>query len=156
MTRSQSLAKRLREVLLDGRWIANTNFKAQLETVTWQQANQQVGELNTIAILTFHINYYLDGILNVFNGGDLEIRDKFSFNAPAISSEEDWNQRMNALFTNAEKFASHVESMTDDQLEAPFVDEKYGSYERNIEGVIEHCYYHLGQVSLIRKMIAQD
>ena len=118
MTRSQSLAKRLREVLLDGRWIANTNFKAQLETVTWQQANQQVGELNTIAILTFHINYYLDGILNVFNGGDLEIRDKFSFDAPAISSEEDWNQRMNSLFINAEKFAAHVESMTDDQLDS--------------------------------------
>ena len=153
-SQAQSLATRLREVLLDGRWIANTNFKEQIESVTWQQAIHQVNNLNTIALLTFHINYYLEGILNVFNGGELEIRDKFSFDAPAIASEEEWRRRMNTLFSNAEKFVAHVESMTDQQLAKPFVDEKYGSYERNIEGVIEHCYYHLGQVSLIRKLVS--
>ena len=41
-------------------------------------------------------------------------------------------------------------------LAQTFVYEKYGSYLRNIEGVIEHSYYHLGQVSLIRKMIMQQ
>jgi hypothetical protein len=45
--------------------------------------------------------------------------------------------------------------MEDALLDQPFVDEKYGSYLRNIEGVIEHSYYHLGQISLIRKMIIQ-
>jgi hypothetical protein len=43
--------------------------------------------------------------------------------------------------------------MDDARLDQSFVDEKYGTWLRNIEGVIEHCYYHLGQVSLIRKMI---
>ena len=31
-------ANRLKEVLLDGGWIANTNFKTQLESVKWVQA----------------------------------------------------------------------------------------------------------------------
>lgn len=31
-----------------------------------------------------------------------------------------------------------------------------GSYLRNIEGVIEHSYYHLGQISLIKKMISRS
>jgi hypothetical protein len=56
---------------------------------------------------------------------------------------------------NAETFASKVEQMEDTLFDQPFVDEKYGNYLRNIEGVIEHSYYHLGQVSLIRKMITQ-
>lgn len=57
------------------------------------------------------------------------------------------------FLVNAEKFANHVETLDESTLESPFVDIKYGSYERNIEGVIEHSYYHLGQVAIIRKMV---
>ena len=45
--------------------------------------------------------------------------------------------------------------ITDEKLEEIFVNEKYGTYKRNIEGMIEHCYYHLGQISLIKKMIIE-
>lgn len=54
------LADRLQEVLLDGRWIAHTNFKAQIQTLDWRLAIQKVGDLNTISALIFHINYYLE------------------------------------------------------------------------------------------------
>ena len=153
MKRNEFIANRLREVLLNRRWIANTNYKAQIESLTWQQATQQVENLNTIAALTFHIDYYLGGILTVFDGGGLEIRDKYSFDLPPIKSEADWRKLVERLLTNAEKFAKQVEQMADEKLEETFVDEKYGTYLRNIEGVIEHAYYHLGQISLIKKMI---
>jgi hypothetical protein len=155
MTRNTFLANRLREVLLNGKWIANTNFKEQIQSVTWEQATQKVGNLNTIALLTFHINYYLQGLLNVFNGGALDIRDKYSFDMPEIKSEEDWNILITNFLTNAELFAAHVEQMEDSAFDQQFVDEKYGTYWRNIEGVIEHSYYHLGQVSLLKKMVTQ-
>lgn len=155
MTRSLYLANRLREVLLNGHWIANTNYKEQISSINWEQATQKIGNLNTIAALTFHINYYLAGLLNVLNGGNLDISDKYSFDLPKIQSETGWTQLVNSFLGNAEKFAAQVEQLTDSMLDQPFVDEKYGTYLRNIEGVIEHCYYHLGQVSLIRKMIVQ-
>lgn len=147
------LANRLREVLLDGRWIANTNIKEQITNTSREEAVCEIEGLNSIALLTFHINYYLKGILNVFNGGSLDIRDKFSFEMPEITSEADWNHLVTELIENANMFANWVEQMDDDLLKKPFVDEKYGSYLRNIEGVIEHSYYHLGQVSLIKKLI---
>jgi hypothetical protein len=59
------------------------------------------------------------------------------------------------FLSNAEKFADAVEEMDDSLFDRPFVDEKYGSYLRNIEAVIEHSYYHLGQVSLIKKLVSQ-
>lgn len=153
MERPSTLAIRLKEVFLDGRWIANTNYKEQLMYVTMEQATTKIGSLNTIAALTYHINYYLAGILNVFNGGALEIRDKHSFDLPPIASETDWDRLRDELLVNSERFIQAVATMTDGQLEQPFVDEKYGTYARNIEGVIEHSYYHLGQICLIRKMV---
>ena len=155
MTRSLYMANRLREVLLNGHWIANTNYKEQVLSINWEQATQKVGSLNTVAALTFHINYYLAGLLKVLDGGNLDISDKYSFDLPKIESETDWAQLVNSFLGNSEKFAAQVELLTDGRLDQPFVDEKYGTYLRNIEGVIEHCYYHLGQVSLIRKMIME-
>lgn len=154
MERSTSLSKRLREVLLDGRWIANTNYKEQIENLSWEQATHKLGRANSIAALIFHINYYTAGILQVFNGGELEIRDKYSFDLPPLTSDADWKALTAEFLMNAEKFVEAVAKMPDDQLDKPFVDEKYGTYARNIEGVIEHCYYHLGQISLLRKQLA--
>ena len=153
MPRSHSLAYRLREVLLDGRWIANTNYQDQLGQISWKQAVQQVGSLNTIASLIFHVNYYLAGILEVFRGGDLTIRDKYSFDLPPITSVSDWDLLKQEFLENSENFVEALEAIPDSQLDQPFVAEEYGSYLRNIEGIIEHSYYHLGQISLIRKML---
>ena len=155
MENPNQIANRFREVLLNGTWIANTNFKDQLSQVSWEQATHKIGALNTIAALTYHINYYIAGVLNVFEGGALEIRDKYSFDLPEISSQEAWEKLLNELFTNSEKFAKHLDRMSDEKLESTFVEEKYGTYRRNIEGMIEHSYYHLGQISLIKKMILE-
>lgn len=153
MSTTSLLAKRFREVLLDGKWIANTNFKEQLSEVTWEQATTKIDSLNTIAMLTFHIDYYIAGLVNVFEGGDLEIKDKFSFDLPPIESQEQWEALLNKLWNDSEKFAILLEQMPDSKLDEVFVDEKYGTYLRNIDGMIEHSYYHLGQITLIKKMI---
>lgn len=155
MENSNQLAKRFRDVILEGKWVANTNFKDLLSDLTWKQANTKIGSLNTLAALAYHINYYTAGVLNVFEGGQLEIHDKYSFDAPEIKSQEDWENRLNQLWTNSEMFARQVEAMSQEKLDSIFIDEKYGTYRRNIEGAIEHCYYHLGQVSLIKKMILE-
>ena len=156
MESATQLASRFREVILNGKWIANTNYKGLVSGVTWKQATQPVGSLNTIAALTCHINYYIAGILNVLEGGGLEIRDKYSFDMPEIKSKGDWERLLEGMWANAEKFANHVERMSDEKLEENFVDKRYGTYRRNIEGFIEHSYYHLGQISLIRKMILEE
>jgi uncharacterized damage-inducible protein DinB len=150
------LSKRFREVLLDGLWIANTNFKDQLSDVSWELAVTKIGSLNTIAMLTFHIDYYIAGIVNVFEGGALEIRDQFSFDLPPIESQEQWEQLLNKLWTDSEKFATLLERIPDSQLDEVLVDKKYGTYQRNIDGMIEHAYYHLGQITLIKKLLKEQ
>ena len=152
MTLSSQIAKHIREVLLDGTWVA-TNYKVQLSDVSWKQATTKVSNLNTIADLAFHIDYYLAGLIRVFQGGVLDIRDMYSYDAPPISSKQDWENRKQKLFEDAETFANLVEQMSDETLMQPFVEEKYGNNYINIQATIEHCYYHLGQIVLIKKLL---
>ena len=152
MTKSAAIASRLREIFLDGHWVANTNYREQLESLDLHQATSKIGNLNTVALLTYHINYYLEGLLNAYETGKLEIRDKYSFDMPAIEREEEWKMLVKLLLGNAERFAAYVEKMEAAELDRPFIEEKYGTNVRNIEAVIEHSYYHLGQISLIRKL----
>lgn len=156
MTQSIQIANRFREVILNGTWIANTNFKDQLVGLDWKIATKKIDSLNTIADLAQHIHYYVSGVLNVFNDGTLDIKDQFSFDFPPVESQEQWNLFLNRFWNDAEEFARKVEAMNDDKLNSVFVDEKYGSYHRNIESMIEHSYYHLGQIVLIKKMLLQD
>ena len=95
---------------------------------------------------------YVAGVLHVFEGGKLEIHDKYSFDFPPIRSQDGWNEIRTDLFKNAEIFAEAIENIHEEQLGEYFVLEKYGTYRRNIEGMIAHCYYHLGQISLIKKL----
>ncbi|WP_298518414.1 DUF1572 family protein [uncultured Kordia sp.] len=150
---SKSLANRLREVYTEGKWVTGTNVKEQIMNTSWQDAIQSIHGLNSIAKLTFHLNYYIVGVTQVFEGGTLDIRDKYSFDAPPITSEQDWKDRVKKFSEDADKFILLVENMSETQLFENFVVEKYGTYHRNIDVQIEHAYYHLGQILLIKKML---
>lgn len=156
MNNSQQIAARFREVILNGTWIANTNYKDQLGNLDWEIATQQFHNFNTIAVLSQHIHYYIAGILKVLNGGTLDIKDKFSFDFPEMKSQQDWLNFLSIFWNDSEKFARYVEQMSEDKLYSVFVDEKYGTYQRNIDAMIEHAYYHLGQIVLIKKGIIEN
>lgn len=148
------IASRFREVILNGTWVANTNFKAQLDNTDWQLATTKLDSLNTIADLAQHIHYYIQGLNQVFRGGTLDIKDRFSFDFPPIETQKDWEAFLAKFWKDAEAFATLVEQLSEAQLKSAFVEEKYGTYERNIEAMIEHSYYHLGQITLLKKRLA--
>jgi len=156
MSKSKHLADRFREVILSGKWIAYTNLSEQLKDLNWMQATQSIGSLNSIAALCFHLNYYIAGTLEVFAGRDLTIRDKYSWDIPAITSENDWKDLKNKIKINAKLYAAHVETLSDEQLNESFSKIEYGTYQKNISGMIEHCYYHLGQVVVIKKLLLEN
>ena len=150
---SISLAKRLREVFTDGKWVTGTNFKAEILNLDWEVATAKISDLNSIADLTFHINYYVIGITKVIEGGTLDIKDKYSFDSIPIKSSQDWKSLVTQFSNDSEKLVSLIEKMSDDKLFKDFADKKYGNYYRNIEVMIEHTYYHLGQILLIKKLL---
>ena len=149
---SHQLAKHLQSVFTGGNW-SDVNLKSLTADITWQEANTKVKDLNSITALTFHIGYFIEGVSQVLAGGELTIRDKFSFDHPAINSQADWETLLSQTQANVATFASQIESLSDDQLWGPFVDPKYGTWYANIQGIIEHSHYHLGQIALLKKYL---
>lgn len=156
MNNSHQLAERLKEVILDGAWIANTNFKDQLEHLDFKTATTKVQSLNSISMLAQHVHYYIKGINQVFKEGKLTIKDKYSFDFPIIESQAAWQNFLTKFWTDTESLIGLIEQLPENKLDQVFVDQKYGTYKRNIEGLIEHSYYHLGQIALIKKMLVEN
>ena len=154
MNLTKQIAQHLRDVHFGENW-TSSNLKETLAGVTWQQATTKVYNLNTISALVYHINYFVAAVLNVLEGNRLNAHDKYSFDHPPIQSADDWKKLMDKMWSDAENLACLIEQLPGDKLEEIFADEKYGTYFRNLLGIIEHTHYHLGQIVLIKKMLAQ-
>ena len=154
MTLPGQIAKHFREIHFGGNWTC-VNLKDTLADVTWQQAATKQHSFNTIAALTYHINYYVAAVLRVLNGGELDAHDKFSFDHPPITSQQDWDQLINKLWSDATQFAALLEQLPESKMWEYIGDEKYGTYYRNMHGIIEHSHYHLGQIVILKKLLSE-
>ena len=132
--------------------LVGTCLKDALEGVNWKQATAKTEDLNTIAQLVFHINYYISAVLKVLKGGPLDAHDKYSYDLPPIRSEEDWQSLLSKTWKEAEEAASLIEKMTDKQLAEPMDTGKYGNWFKNLLIIQEHSHYHLGQIVLVKKL----
>lgn len=155
MNVSQQIAKQFRDVYFGGNW-TSVNLQETLKDVNWQQAITKVHDFNTIAILVNHIGYYVKVASKVLQGHSLVGNDKESFELPPILSQQDWEIMLSQTWSEAASFASMIELLPQAKLGEVFGGEKYGTYFRNLQGIVEHTHYHLGQIVLIKKIIHNE
>lgn len=148
---SATISKHLHEVFFGGNWTAS-NVKDTLDHITWKQAVTGIGTLNQISVLTYHIGYYAKAILGVLEGKPLDAKDAYSFDCPPVGSEAEWQLLKEQVLGDAARLTVLVAAFPEDQWEQYFTDRKYGTYYRNLHGLIEHTHYHLGQIALLSRM----
>jgi uncharacterized damage-inducible protein DinB len=148
---TQQIGRHFREMYVGDNW-TEVDLQHVLSDVNWQQAVRKMDGLNTIAALVFHMNYYVERALNVLQGGALIPADQSGFEHEPIESEADWQKLVGNVLENGKQFATQIEQLEESKLYDVFGDPKYGNYYRNLQGIIEHNYYHLGQISLIKKL----
>lgn len=154
MSLAKQLAKNLRDAHFGGNW-TTVDLKTVLSDVSWEAAQKSVHSIHSIASLTVHMTYYVGVIIAVLEEGKLTGKDELSWILPLIENKEDWERLQEEAWKFAEKAANLIEQLDDYQLLDDFVDPKYGTNYRNIAGIVEHLYYHLGQIVLIKKLLAQ-
>jgi uncharacterized damage-inducible protein DinB len=155
MKLSEQLSKHFTEVHFGGNW-TSVNLKDTLAHVDWTQATTKLPSFNSIAALVYHIHYYVAAVLGVLQGGPLEAHDRYSFDHPPIENAGDWERLLDKVWEDAGLFATLLAQLPDSKLTEVFTDEKYGTYYRNMQGIIEHTHYHLGQIVLLKKLLAQE
>lgn len=146
------IAKNLEDLHFGGNWTA-VNLQDALEGLTWEEAHQKIASLHSISELVYHINYFIKVVNRVLQGQPLEGKDALSFDVPEINSQEGWNVFLEEVWEDARTFGRLARDLPDKKLDEIFSDPKYGSYERNLYGLVEHGHYHLGQIVLIRKLL---
>jgi hypothetical protein len=57
------------------------------------------------------------------------------------------------MWVEVEYFFTRISELPETILWENFTSEKYGNYYRNLQGIIEHTHYHLGQIVIIKKML---
>jgi hypothetical protein len=152
MSLSKQIAKHFREVHFGGNW-TSVNLQETLSDIPFDVVNKQIGTCNTIASLVFHMNYYVVAVIEVLKGLELNASDSLSYDCPIIDSEKLWQEFVKKVLADAEEFATLIEDMDPEKFNKVFSEDKYGNYYRNIHGIIEHTHYHLGQISLLKKLL---
>lgn len=152
MNLSKRLGIQVFQVYFGGNWTA-VNLQEVLADLTYNEAQQKQKHSHSILELVYHIHYFINAQLGVLQGKNLDAQDILSFNAPYFSDETTWQEYKKQLFNEAKTFVAEIDKLPEAILETNFVDEKYGDYYSNLQGVIEHSHYHLGQITLLKKMI---
>jgi uncharacterized damage-inducible protein DinB len=154
MQTTTQIATHFRQLYFGGNW-TYANMKDTLTGVDWQMATSSISSFNTIATLVFHVGYYITVESKVLKGGPLEGSDKLSFEHPPVTSAEAWQALLDKTFAEASLFADAIEQLPDTILFEDFGNGKYGNYYRNLHGIIEHTHYHLGQITLLKKLLSE-
>lgn len=155
MNVSTQISKHLKEVYFGDNW-TYSNLQQHIKDVTWKEAIHTIEGINSIATLVYHMNYYVQEVTKVFEGNELKASDKLSFTHPPIKSQTDWDQFLETVFADALHFADLIDKFPSKKLTEDIAAPKYGSYYRNLHGIIEHLHYHLGQIVILKKIIRQN
>ena len=155
MPTSKQLAEHVHQVYFGGNW-AEVNIKDTVESISYELATKKMANFNTILALTYHIHYFTSVQLKVLQRGVLEGKDSESYNHPNIASQLEWEAFLKTIWEDAERFTTLLAQLPNNKLEAPFIDEKYSTYARNILGLLEHTHYHLGQIVILKKLASID
>lgn len=155
MKTTTQLAHSYHQFYFGPNWTAS-HFREQISDVSFDQATTKLEGYPTIAELVYHIHYFTRVAMGVLKGGPLTGHDRFSFDVPEMHSEAEWQSFLQEIWNEAHEMTGLIEALPDRHMAETFVEDKYGSYFRNILGIIEHGHYHLGQIALIRKQIKNN
>ena len=67
MKLEQLLAKHLKEVFFESNW-TGSSLRPHIKDVDWKMATHKIKDFNTIAVLVYHINYYVEAMNAVLQG----------------------------------------------------------------------------------------
>lgn len=151
MTKAAALSQHIHEFYEGNNWTWSS-LREHVNSVSWKDAVTQVDDCNTIAVLVYHITYYIKAVTDRIAKRPSHANQSMSLTHPPIESEEDWQQLVNDAFRAGDEFATLVKGLAEADFDL-LVSEEHGSYYRNIQGVLEHNYYHLGQIVLLKKLI---
>jgi uncharacterized damage-inducible protein DinB len=131
-------------------WHGDSVWKL-LEGITPEQAQvRSLAASHTIWELVAHMTYWESEVCRRLQ--KLEPRPESEFNFPKMpeSTNQNWNDTLEAFRESNGEFRKCVEALDDGALDQPLSKPQYTVYIQ-LHGVVQHHLYHAGQIALLRK-----
>lgn len=146
-----TIAQHFYEVNYSNNW-TDASVKDILHGITYEQAIKKTGSANTIALLLFHMDFYNMVVYDRIVGTTKHFEHEESLKEPNISSEADWQQLQQQYFNNVNKIHKAILEFDESCL---FEQKTNNTPYKNLHGLVEHIHYHLGQISLLKKLTTE-
>jgi len=137
------------EVNYGNNW-TDASVKDVLKNISFEQATKKAGNVNTIALLLFHMDFYNKVVYDRLVGTKKHFEHEESVQPPNISNETDWQQLQKGYFDNVDKIYKAILSFDESRL---FEQTTKNTPYKNLHGLVEHIHYHLGHIALLKKLV---
>ena len=149
---SSLLANNLIKAYTGSNW-THVSILETIKSLNYSQAQQLTNASpNTIASILNHLKYW-NGIISArLDGQYSTVPDSNGFDVAILESEEDWQRLIAETQTSFEHLAAEISNITTDKWDnrpAPHS----GTMREQVFGIVEHAYYHLGQIVIISHLV---
>lgn len=145
----EAIAQHFYEVNYGNNW-TDACVKDALKDVSWEQASKQIGGANTIALLLYHMDFYNMVVYDRLAGIKRHFEHEESLRSD-MTGEDDWQQMQRIYFGNVDKIHKAILAFDEASL---FEKKTANTPYKNLHGMVEHIHYHLGQINILKKIIA--
>lgn len=151
MKLTEAIAQHFYEVNYGGNW-TDAAVKDALKDITYEQATKKIGSANTIALLLFHMDFYNMVVYDRLVGNKRSFQHEESLQ-PDIKNEKEWQQLQQTYFDNVDRIHKAILAFDESLL---FEVKTKNTPYKNLHGLVEHIHYHLGQINILKRIIASS
>ncbi|HRE64581.1 MAG TPA: DinB family protein [Ferruginibacter sp.] len=134
-------------------WL-DISFKTTIANVSSNDAVKNIAGLNSIWQIVVHLTEWRLTFLKRLNNKLAPAPSDNFFNSISNCSEEAWIQVKKNYENSQKKIISHLLKHNNRQWDQKPAAGSYSHFEL-LNGVLQHDAYHLGQIVIIKKMLAQ-
>lgn len=153
MKETERISELFEKIYHGDSWIGET-LMGTLETISAETAAKKTNPWNSIWEITNHIISWRENVLQRVQGSIKNAPPDNYFTAVKYQSEQAWQNTLQNLKNSQENWIGFLKKMNEADLEKIYPDNN-ASYYHNIQGIVQHDAYHLGQIILLAKMQRQ-
>ena len=117
-----------------------------------QATTRTAASPNTIASLVNHLWYWNTIIMLRMKGENPVIPEVNGFDVEELNNEDDWKKLVAKTHQSFIDLADAIRKLPDEQLPDP-VSNGRSTVGKNLYGIVEHAYYHLGQIVMLKHLV---
>jgi len=130
-------------------WVGET-LMGTLKNISPEKAAKKIDPWNSIWEITNHIINWRENVLKRVQGNITNAPRNNYFEPVKDQSEQAWKKTLQSLKDSQDHWIAFLEKMSEADLEKIYPDNN-ASYYHNIQGILQHDAYHLGQIILLAK-----